>query len=116
MLFGMKVPSFVLALMLAGALVSFPAASAQTENVEVDGSRKVVSRVSPSYPAVARTMNLSGSVKLEIVVAPNGSVKSIQVIGGSPVFSQAAENALRAWRWEKGEHETTEHLEVRFKP
>ena len=67
-------------------------------------------------PPVARSMNLSGSVKLEIVVAPNGSVKSIQVVGGSPVFSQAAESALRAWRWEKGDRETTEHLEVRFKP
>jgi TonB family protein len=116
MLFGMKVSSFVLALMLAAALVSFPVANAQTENVEVDGARKVVSKVQPTYPAVARTMNLSGSVKLEIVVAPSGSVKSIQVIGGSPVFSQAAESALRAWKWEKGDHETTEHLEVRFKP
>ena len=116
MLSGMKVSSYVLALMLAGALVSFPAANAQTENVEGEGSRKVVSRVSPTYPPVARSMNLSGSVKLEIVVAPNGSVKSIQVVGGSPVFSQAAESALRAWRWEKGDRETTEHLEVRFKP
>jgi TonB family protein len=116
MLLGMKVSSCVLALMLAGALVSFPAANAQTENVEVDGSRKVVSKLPPTYPAVARTMNLSGSVKLEIVVAPNGSVKTIQVIGGSPVFSQAAESALRGWKWEKSEHETTEHLEVRFKP
>jgi outer membrane biosynthesis protein TonB len=61
-------------------------------------------------------MNLTGSVKLEIVVATNGSVKSVQVTGGNPVFSQAVESALRGWKWEKGEHETTEHLEIRFKP
>src|SRR4029078_7598183 len=77
---------------------------------------KVLTRVLPIYPPIARSMNLSGSVKLEIVVAPTGSVKSIQVIGGSPVFSQAAEGAVRAWKWEKAEHETTERLEVEFKP
>ena len=112
----MKVSSLFLALILASPVVSSPTASAQSENVEVEGSRKIVSRIMPTYPSIARSMNLTGSVKLEIVVAPNGSVKSIQVIGGSPVFSQAAESALHAWKWEKGEHETTEHLEVRFKP
>jgi outer membrane biosynthesis protein TonB len=61
-------------------------------------------------------MNPSGSVKLEVVVGANGSVKSVQVIGGSPVFSQAAESAVRARKWEKGERETTERLEVEFRP
>ena len=112
----MRASSFFLALILASALLSFPTANAQSENVEVEGSRKVISKVLPTYPSIARSMNLTGSVKLEIVVAPNGSVKSLQVIGGSPLFSQAAESALRGWKWEKGEHETTERLEIRFKP
>jgi len=112
----MKVSSLSLALILASATVSFPSANAQTQNVQVEGSRKVLTRVLPIYPPIARSMNLSGSVKLEIVVAPTGSVKSIQVIGGSAVFSQAAEGAVRAWKWEKAEHETTERLEVEFKP
>ena len=112
----MKVSSLSLALILASATVSFPSANAQTQNVQVEGSRKVLTRVLPIYPPIARSMNLSGSVKLEIVVAPTGSVKSIQVIGGSPVFSQAAESAVRGWKWEKGEHETTERAEVEFRP
>ncbi len=112
----MKASCLGRALVLASAVLSVATAQAQTENVEVEGSRKVVSRIQPTYPSIARGMNLSGSVKLEIVVAPNGSVKSIQVTGGSPLFSQAAESALRGWKWEKGEHETTERLEIRFKP
>ena len=112
----MKVSSSFLALLLTISIVSVSSANAQTNNVEVEGSRKVLRRISPMYPSIVRGMNLSGSVKLEVVVAPNGSVKSIQVIGGSPVFSQAAESAVRGWRWEKGEHETTERIEVEFKP
>ena len=48
--------------------------------------------------------------------AQTQSVKSIPVIGGSPLFSQDAEGAERAWKWEKAEHETSERLEVEIKP
>lgn len=112
----MKVSSYFLALILGSTLLWLPAVNAQNENVNADGTRKVVSRVMPSYPSIARGMNLAGSVKLEVIVAPSGSVKSIQVIGGNPVFSQAAESAVHSWKWEKGEHETTERVEVRFTP
>jgi TonB family protein len=109
----MKASSFVALLLLVIASSLAPAANAQTEET---GSRKVVNRVMPAYPAIARHLNLSGSVKLEAVVAANGSVKSVQVLGGNPVLAQSAESAVRAWKWEKGEHETTEVVEVRFDP
>jgi TonB family protein len=111
----MNVSSFLLALILATAVGVVPA-SAQNENADLGASRKVVSKIMPTYPSIARSMNLSGSVKLEVLVSPNGSVKSIQVLGGNPVFSQAAEFAVRGWKWEKNEHESTERVEVRFNP
>jgi TonB family protein len=108
----MKASSFV-ALLLLVIASSLAPANAQTEET---GSRKVVNRVMPAYPAIARHLNLSGSVKLEAVVAANGSVKSVQVLGGNPVLAQSAEGAVRAWKWEKGERETAEVVEVRFDP
>lgn len=109
----MKASSFVALLLLVTAGGFAPAANAQTEET---GSRRVVNRVMPTYPAIARHLNLSGSVKLEAVVAANGSVKSVRVLGGNPVLAQSAESAVRTWKWEKGERETTEVVEVRFDP
>ncbi len=109
----MKISSLV-ALLLLAAAGNFVPAAAQTE--EALGSRKVVSRVIPAYPMIARHLNLTGSVKLEAIVAANGSVKSVQVLGGNPVLAQSAESAVRAWKWEKSEHETTERVNIQFAP
>jgi outer membrane biosynthesis protein TonB len=38
-------------------------------------TRKIVNRVVPAYPEMARTMNLKGNVKVEVVVGPSGAVK-----------------------------------------
>jgi TonB family protein len=109
----MKVSSFV-ALLVVVVTGGF----ALTANPETDAAeyRKVITRVMPTYPTIARNLNLTGSVKLEAVVAPDGSVKSVQVLGGNPVFAQPAEDAIHSWKWEKSEHETTERVEVRFNP
>ena len=113
----MKASSLFIALLLSATIGSFAAAAdAQNQNEDAASSRKVVSRVVPSYPQIARNMNLTGAVKLEVVVAANGSVKSIQVLGGSPVFAQPAQSAVREWKWEKTDHESTERVEVRFNP
>jgi TonB family protein len=81
-----------------------------------NAGRKLLAHPSPQYPALARTMNLSGTVKLEAVVGPNGSVKSIDVKGGSPVLAQSAQFAVRVWKWEKADHETVEPVEIHFNP
>jgi outer membrane biosynthesis protein TonB len=38
--------------------------------------RKVVSRIAPFYPEIAKRMQVGGVVKLEVVVRANGRVKS----------------------------------------
>lgn len=94
--------------------LSADARSAQT--AESPSSRKIVNKVVPVYPSTARSMNLAGTVKLEALVLANGTVKSIQVRGGNPLLVQAAQNAVREWKWAKSEHESTEALEFRFRP
>ena len=78
--------------------------------------RKVVNRVMPTYPELARTMNLKGSVRVDALVTSNGTVKSVEVKGGHPVLAQAAENAIRKWKWEPATHESVEIIEVKFEP
>jgi outer membrane biosynthesis protein TonB len=91
----------------------FPSAYSQTEQV---GPRKVVSKVLPAYPRLARDLSLTGTVKLEVLVGSNGVAKSIQVKGGNPLLAQSAQEALHSWRWEKADHESSEMLEFTFKP
>ena len=78
-----------------------------------DGSRKVTSKVTPSYPEVARRMNISGNVRLEVEVAPNGSVKNVKALGGHPLLIDAAINAVKQWKYEAG-GESTIQVEIKF--
>jgi TonB family protein len=101
-------------LMLLGLFVYAPTLLAQQE--QSDGARKIVSRVMPRYPEMARTLNIKGSVKAEALVRPNGVVKSVDVKGGHPVLVRAAQEAIYRWKWEPSEHETREPIEVKFDP
>ena len=102
----------VLALALASALVIVPAGLQGQDHGE--RARRIVSRVTPQYPNLASSMNMQGSVKAEVLVAPNGTVKTVEIRGGHPLFVQSAQNALREWKWEPASHETHETVELEF--
>jgi len=87
----------------------------QTEaQVTTEGTRRVVNRVLPAYPEMARSMSLKGNVKVEVVAAPNGAVKSVAIKGGHPVLAKSAENAVFKWKWESAARETRELVEIKF--
>jgi TonB family protein len=103
------------ALFVLIALLTFAPNHALTQEVSESG-RKVVSKVSPQYPGIARSMKIQGIVRADVLVAPNGKVTSIEVKGGHPLLAQAAQEALRQWKWELASHETHEIVELRFNP
>lgn len=103
-------------LCVLGVLVLAPLVSRAQQSEQTESSRKVVNRVTPQYPSLARTMNLKGIVRAEAVVAPNGTVKSVEGKGGHPVLVQAAQNAIRQWKYEPSAHETRETIEIQFNP
>jgi TonB family protein len=103
-------------LLLSFFLLPFENRSAIAQTEQSTGDRKVVNRVVPTYPAIARSMNLSGTVKLEALVLASGTVKSVQVKGGNPLLVQSAQRAIQEWKWEKADHESTEQVEFRFQP
>lgn len=97
------------------SIVMFAASSAPAQEPS-EGGRKVVNRVVPQYPSVARRMNIQGTVKMDVLVAPNGTVKSVEVTGGHPLLAQAAQNALLQWKWEPAPRETHQTVELKFNP
>lgn len=76
------------------------------------GSRALKSKVTPSYPELAKKMNVNGAVKVELLIGANGSVKSAKAIGGHPLLIDAAVNAAKQFKYEAGEEST---LVVEFK-
>jgi TonB family protein len=78
--------------------------------------RKVKTRVSPAYPDLARRMSISGVVKVQVVVAPNGVVKSAKIVGGHPLLVNAAVDAVKKWKFETAAEETTGIVEFKFDP
>jgi len=95
------------------ALVVILVACSVTALATDDGGRKIRSKVSPTYPEMARRMSVSGSVKLELVVAANGSVKAVRPLGGHPMLIDAATAAVKQWRYEPGP-ETVVTVEMKF--
>jgi TonB family protein len=61
---------------------------------------KVVSRVLPVYPPLARQARTEGDVVLDIVIDKSGKVSALSVISGPPTLRQAALDAVRHWRYE----------------
>jgi len=81
-----------------------------------DSDRKIVTKVMPQYPAFLRNLSIEGVVRADVLVGPEGKVKSLEVKGGHPVLVQSAETALRQWKWEPASHESHVRVELRFKP
>lgn len=99
----------VLAIAMAGVSVL-----AQGQNDEI--VRRAKTKVQPSYPELARKMNITGTVKVEVVVSPNGTVKDARVVGGHPVLANAAIDAVKKWRFEPAPMESTGVIDFKFEP
>jgi TonB family protein len=104
--------AFYLALLVGVLTVVAPIHAGAQEAAE--SSRRILTKVPPTYPAVARRMQIQGNVKVAAVVAANGSVKSVEVKGGHPMLAQAAQQAVLEWRWEPSPKETREVVEIKF--
>lgn len=74
-----------------------PLAAQTREQTTVE--RKVVTRVEPDYPETLKRLYIGGVVKVEAIVAPNGSVESTQLLGGSPILGQSAMKAIKQWKY-----------------
>lgn len=97
----------------ATAVFAISLASAQS-SVE-EGKRKAKTRTSPQVPELARRMNITGKVKIEVVIAPDGHVKTSRAVGGHPLLVQSCLDAVKDWKFEPAPEETTQMVEFDFR-
>jgi TonB family protein len=104
----------VLVLLLALAPFSGPLMLTSMAQAQSHAERKVLNRIAPVYPELAKRMHMSGVVKLEVVILANGNVKATKALGGNPVLILAATDAVRKWKFEAAPEETTEVVQLAF--
>jgi TonB family protein len=103
-------------LLLLLTLVSLLRPPQVLSQAEAASRRKVLSRVVPQYPELARSMRIEGTVKVLVTVAPDGHCTLARVIGGHPVLAKAAVEAIQKWKWSTNPEETKEGVELHFNP
>jgi TonB family protein len=96
-------------LLAASARVAAPLRAQSSEE-----KRPVKHLNQPVYPELARKLNLSGTVRVEVTIAPDGTVKRTRVVGGHPVLAVEAERAAQKSTFEPGPKETTETIDFKF--
>lgn len=90
-----------------GDLAPPPAAAAaaavpEVSRISVGGSvqeARLLNRVVPQYPAIARQARIQGTVRLAAIIAEDGTVQQLRVVFGHPLLTQAALNAVQQWRY-----------------
>jgi len=84
----------------AAPSVPKPTIKSPTTQIRVGGavqSARLVHRVDPVYPAMARQMRIAGTVELAGVIGADGRIRELRVTSGHPFLVQAALEAVRQW-------------------
>ena len=79
-----------------------PAKAEGIRTIRVGGNvqaANLLHRVNPVYPALARNARIQGLVRLEGVVAKDGTVQRLRVLSGHPLLAPAALEAVSQWRY-----------------
>jgi TonB family protein len=85
-------------------------------NLQAQEGRKALSNPTPAYPEVAKKLRLVGTVKVQVVIGPDGRIKEKNFVGGHPVLVNAVEETLKNWKYAPASGETTTQLEFSFHP
>jgi TonB family protein len=114
--FSISIVRGIVRLIAIAAILAFVAPLHAQDSAASDaGKRKVKARVAAEYPALARQMGVAGKVKVEVTITADGKVASTKIVGGSPVLTMAAVEAVKKWKFEPGPKETVEIIEFEFK-
>jgi TonB family protein len=90
--------------------------SAPALTLPAQETRRLLSGPNPVYPNLARKMQLSGTVKVQITIGADGAIKEMKFVGGHPILIGAVQNALKEWKYAPAPGETTVSLEFSFHP
>ncbi len=60
---------------------------------------KMLRQTLPTYPPIAKTAHVSGTIVLHAIIAKDGTVQELQYVSGPPLLMKAAMDAVRDWRY-----------------
>lgn len=101
-------------LSVATLTLTICAAQLCAQSSQIEEKRPVKRLVQPIVPELATKLNLTGTVKIEVTIAPDGTVKTTRIVGGHPVLASAAESAAQKSTFQPGTKETVEVIEFKF--
>jgi TonB family protein len=78
--------------------------------------RKIITRIEPEYPETLKHLYIGGVVRIQAVVAPNGTVESTRLLGGNPILGQAAMRAVKQWKYSNADSQEELEVKVEFYP
>ena len=95
-----------------GACISHPARA----QAQAPAGRKILKQVEAQYPAMLKKRGIGGTVRLRVTVKPDGSVRNTEVLGGSAILADAAQNAVMQWKFAPGSADTAVDVSIVFDP
>jgi protein TonB len=61
---------------------------------------RLLQRVDPVYPALAKQTHLQGSVVIDAIIDEHGNIIEMKIVSGPPLLIQAAMDAVKRWKYE----------------
>jgi protein TonB len=61
---------------------------------------RLIKKVDPEYPLLARRGHIEGTVVAEALITESGTIDSLRIISGNPLFYQSVLDAVRQWRYQ----------------
>lgn len=108
-------PGLAIGLLTMSMLFSSVSLMAQARDQNLS-DRKVLTRVEPEYPDALKRLYIGGVVRLEVVVAPSGAVRSTKLLGGSPILGQSTMKAVKQWKYAPAPSDETLTVKLEFDP
>lgn len=73
--------------------------AAENLHISAEAADVLSQPVRPGYPVLARQMKVQGSVILQAMIGRDGLIQDLHVMTGPPILADAAERAVRQWRF-----------------
>ena len=99
----------------ASATISLPVASASGESAVFDPpptdgvkrlriggnaqSAKIINKATPKYPPLAKQARIQGTVRYNVLISKEGSIRQMELVNGHPLLVEAATPAVQQWQY-----------------
>jgi TonB family protein len=62
-------------------------------------SAKIISKVTPKYPPLAKQARVQGTVRYNVLISKEGSIRQMELVNGHPLLVEAATPAVQQWQY-----------------